>query len=167
MIAWSASARADVRLHEDCDLRLARPAVSDAGDEIGERVGLGLQSPTVEAEERKHGDQPGPLVTVHERMIAHDIEQVRRCHLVQTAMEEHPPERCRRNGDGGLEQIERPDTRPASIPADLIGVEREDLVVSGRRLALLGETPEDTPILCVRLCDDPLQRRTTTFVAYG
>src|SRR5712691_5635610 len=105
-----------VCLQEDRNLRLVRPSLRDSEHQLYEVIRIGDQLEAVEAEERDRADEPGSFVAVDERVVANEMEQVRRGHLVQGGMEPLSAEPRLRHRQRGREQCEVPDAGFAAVP---------------------------------------------------
>src|SRR5712672_3210749 len=81
------STLARVALEEDRDLRLVGASFGNPHDHLQQVVWGRHDLRIVEAEERGGADQPCPLVPIHERVVADDMEQVCGSHLGERWME--------------------------------------------------------------------------------
>lgn len=59
------------------DLVFPPTALSHVEDQVDQRVVARLDSHAASIEEHQRGGEPGPLVPIHERMVLHDVKQVR------------------------------------------------------------------------------------------
>lgn len=96
-------------LYEDRRLGLADPATSNAQHQTFEVLRVGGQPARVQSEESQKDHQSNTLVSVYERVISHDMEEVRGCHLMEAFVQEPPFEGSRGNSKRGLQEAEVPD----------------------------------------------------------
>src|SRR5712664_130512 len=113
---------------EHGDLRFADPPGGDALDQLGELARVGLEPAPVQTEKGEHRHESGPLIAVHEGVVLDEVEEVRGGHLKDLPVEEFPPEGRLRSGERRFEQPDVADTRPPSVPRDLVRVQGEHLV---------------------------------------
>ena len=70
-----------MRLKELCDLSLAGAAHRDSEGEIGELTTFGFNRNAIDVKKDQCCCSTSPFVLINERMIQHNVEQVRGSHL--------------------------------------------------------------------------------------
>jgi len=99
-------------------------AFGDGPDKALQRLLLGGEVVAVQRKEYEGGHRARALVPVHKGVVAYDVEEAGRRHLLDTPMQELSAEgsRRRRQGDCSNPCHGRPDT---PVPLDLIAVDFE------------------------------------------
>ena len=152
-------------------MRRAAPSVHQAAEEryhfvLGdfacrnaghERFCLGrvIDVDVVHAQEHERGVRARSLVPVHERVVAHDVEQVRCRHRGEIRVQVLAGERLTGLRDGRFEQGEIDDALSSAVPRDLVVVNPKHGRVGMFRRVL----PPGTPILnwgCVNRAGEPV-----------
>jgi hypothetical protein len=93
------------------DHGLSGPAFSDRSHEILEHRFVRIDREVVDTKKDNTGGDTCPLVSVHERVVLHDVEEVGRCHLEDVVVEILSAERGRGLCDRGLQEALIPDSR--------------------------------------------------------
>jgi hypothetical protein len=88
-----------VALDEDGHFGLADLAGRHAEHQVLQFLGIGLQPVIVQPQERQERNEAHPLVSVHERVVLHQVEQIGRRYLVQAAVEKPSLERGARHAE--------------------------------------------------------------------
>lgn len=108
-----------------------------------------------------------PLVTVCERVILHDVEQVGGGHLEEIAVQVLSVHRRLGHGDGRLKQAGIADPGMPAVPLDLVAVNLSDLREGEEdwRQGLLGQPLESPGVSRVDVLESPAESPLTRGVA--
>src|SRR5205085_1484082 len=126
--APSAPLRSAVVSHEDGHVGLADSSRGHTEHEIGQLVVGRLEPLAVQAQEDEHRDEPRALVAIDERVILHEVEEVRRRLLIEARVQDLAAKGRCGHRQRRLEESDVTDQRRPPVPCDLVRMERENLV---------------------------------------
>ena len=103
--------RPGVRAQEVGDCCLSDPAFGGSSHEILEHRLVRIDPDIVHPKKDNGGGSTCPLVSVHERVVLHDVEEVGRRHLEDVVVQIHSAERGGGLSDRRLQETLVPDSR--------------------------------------------------------
>lgn len=111
-----------MRLKELCDLWFAGAAHRDSEGEIGELATFGFNRNAIDVKKDQCCCSTSPLVPVNERVIHHNVEQVRGSHLKRKRVQIDTIKACSRLLDCRLQKVHIANLTCAAIERGLIRV---------------------------------------------
>lgn len=112
-------------------------------------VSVDLNVVKLQKDQRRH--RPGPLITVNERVVLNEVEEIGSSHLVKVGVRVVTAKSDRRHGHRGLKKPQVSNTPVPAVPLDLVAVDFQDFAEAeeSRADGLLRQALECSPVLTV------------------